>query len=108
MNQPICRLRTEKMRGWLAFGEHDYQHGFDRGRVVRHSVMVRLSITTNDVYRFIEDRTHTADAQGWIDSDALGGRLPVKDGRCNLFVDMGPANKQMRYRTCSRTASVGR
>ena len=39
-----------------------------------------------------------AGAYGWIQSDALGGRLPVEHGVFNLFVDTEPGVKLMLYR----------
>jgi cholesterol oxidase len=91
-------IYTEKIWGWFAFADRDSRMGFEHGRAAGSSIMFRLTITTDDVYRFIEDRNHTADAQGWIDSDALGGRLQVEHGTFNLFVDEGPASREMRYR----------
>jgi cholesterol oxidase len=61
--------------------------------------MFRLTIGTADLYRFMKDPHHFANASGWIKSDVLGGRrLPVECGTFNLFVDEGPASKQMLYR----------
>jgi cholesterol oxidase len=61
--------------------------------------MFRLTIAADDVHRFIEDPSHRSTASGWIKSDVLGGRrLRVKEGTFKLFVDEGPASKQMLYR----------
>ena len=37
-------------------------------------------------------------ANGWVQCDALGGRLPVQQGWFNLFVDVEPGVKHMLYR----------
>ena len=60
--------------------------------------MFRLTIATDDVYAFLADRTHLAVAQGYVQSDALGGRRTVETGAFNLFVDEGPRIRHMLYR----------
>jgi len=96
------------MRGWFAFGTSNYQAGFESGRAARSALMFRLTIAADDVHRFIEDPRHRSTASGWIKSDVLGGRrLPVECGTFNLFVDEGPASKQMLYRVFFSDA-VGR
>ena len=60
--------------------------------------MFHLTITADDIDRFIADPGHTARAEGWIESDQFGGKLPVADGVFNLFVATGsPGEKRMLY-----------
>jgi cholesterol oxidase len=89
---------TEEMKGWFSYGEREYQPGRDRGRADGSSLMFHLTIAVGDVHRFIADAEHTAQASGWIESDALGGRLPVEQGIFNLFVTHGPRGRRMLYR----------
>lgn len=89
---------TEEMKGFFDFGATDYEPGFEEGRLHGASIMFHLTITTEDVYRFIDDPRHVAAATGWVKSEVLGGRLPVDEGTFNLFVDDGPARKRMLYR----------
>lgn len=93
---------TEKMKGYCAFNETDYQRGFHRGRASGSAVMFQLTIETNDTYAFIADPNHVARATGYVQSDVLGGRLPVERGVFNLFVDAGVTNgessRHMLYR----------
>jgi predicted acylesterase/phospholipase RssA len=89
---------TETMRGFVAFGEDDPSRGLVRGRQSNTSLLVRLTIRVDDTHRFITEPDHAAVAEGWVESDAFGGRLPVEKGAFNLFVDNGdPKRKQMRY-----------
>ena len=44
------------------------------------------------------DPMRQAGAFGWVECDALGGRLPVEHGVFNLFVDTEPGVKHMLYR----------
>jgi cholesterol oxidase len=105
---PIYRLRfTEEMKGFFDFGATAYEPGFEEGRRRGGSIMFHLTITTEDVYRFIADPRHVAAAAGWVNSEVLGGRLPVDKGVFNLFVDDGPARKRMLYRLFFRDG-VGR
>ena len=91
---------TEEMKGYIKFGELDYDKGAREGREAGTSLMFHLTITIDGVNRFVTDPEHdTADVQGYIDCDALGGRLTVDDGIFNLFVDdQDPAVKRMLYR----------
>jgi cholesterol oxidase len=99
MSPPVYHVEwTEKMRGWFAFGERDYKTGSEHGRELGNALMFKLTIGTDDVYRFIDDPCHEASARGWIKSDVLGGRRCVKQGTFNLFVDTGLASKRMLYR----------
>lgn len=90
---------TEEMKGYVAFGEDDFDRGYRRGRTEGNYLMFRLTIATDDVERFIADPQHEAAATGYVDCDALGGRLPVEAGVFNLFVGAGEAGgRRMRYR----------
>ena len=89
---------TEEMKGWFTLGESDYTAGAAKGRADGTAVMFHLTISTDDVRRFIADRDHVASAAGWVGCDVLGGRLPVERGVFNLFVDEGPSDRHMLYR----------
>ncbi|MCT9929274.1 FAD-dependent oxidoreductase [Planotetraspora sp. A-T 1434] len=59
----------------------------------------RLTITADDVHRFLSEPEHQARAEGWIDAAICGGRRPVARGWFNLFVPGGaPGRREMRYR----------
>jgi cholesterol oxidase len=89
---------TEKMIGAFTFGETDYQAGYANGLTGGSGLMFRLTIATDDVDTFIADRDHLAVAQGYVQSDVLGGRRTVEAGAFNLFVDEGPRTRHMLYR----------
>ena len=90
---------TEEMKGFVTLGESDYDRGFDAGRDAGTAFMFHLTITVEDVDRFIADSQHTGRAEGWVESDAFGGRLAVSAGVFNLFVDQqSPGAKRMLYR----------
>jgi cholesterol oxidase len=100
---------TEEMKGWFAFGETDFQPGFDRGQAAGWAVMFHLTISTEDTYAFVADPETRASAAGWVQSEALGGRLPLERGVFNLFVDAGEKNgmpaRHMLYRLWFRDAA---
>jgi cholesterol oxidase len=91
---------TEEMKGFVAFGERDFDLGYRSGRESRTALMFHLTITAEDIDEFIENREHEAVAEGWVQCDALGGKLPVKRGAFNLFVDRegDRPSKRMLYR----------
>jgi cholesterol oxidase len=100
---------TEEMKGFFSFGEPDCRAGFDRGQRAGWGVMFHLTIGTEDTYAFIADPDHTAHAVGYVESDALGGRLPVERGIFNLFVSVGEEEgapvRHMLYRLWFRDAN---
>ena len=91
---------TEEMKGFVGLGESDYDSGLHAGKDAGTRLMVHLTIETDDVDRFVVDPQHQASVTGYIECDALGGRLAVEDGSTfNLFTDQGdPRDKQMLYR----------
>ncbi|WP_345802570.1 GMC family oxidoreductase [Microbacterium sp. AZCO] len=90
---------TEKMKGYIALGATDSMTGWHTGRRLGQRFMFRLTITAPDVERFVSSEDHTAVAEGYVESDVLGGQLPVQRGWANLFVDTAHARtREMRYR----------
>jgi cholesterol oxidase len=78
---------TEEMKGFVTVGEPDYNEGFQRGKEADRVARVHLSVAIADVDRFIADPSQEATVTGWVECEALGGRLPVERGIFNLFVD---------------------
>ncbi|TQS24555.1 GMC oxidoreductase [Microbispora sp. KK1-11] len=59
----------------------------------------RLTITIDDVDRFLTEPEHEARAEGWIEADLCGGRRPIARGSFNLFV---PGETAGQRRMCYR------
>jgi hypothetical protein len=89
---------TEEMLGHVTFGESDYARGAAPERDGAGALKFHLTIVVDDIERFGTDPTRRAGAHGYLDCDALGGRLPVEHGVFNLFVDTEPGVKRMLYR----------
>jgi len=89
---------TEEMLGHVTFGETEYDRGAEAGRDGAAALMFHLTIAVEDIERFAADPRMEARADGYVRSDALGGKLPVERGVFNLFVDSGPGVKRMLYR----------
>jgi cholesterol oxidase len=92
---------TEKMRGFITFGEDDYDRGYRQGKKADTKCMFHVTVHMEDVERFIADPQHEGSITGHVQCDALGGELPVSQGWFNLFVDAaegGKARKLMKYR----------
>src|SRR5436305_9435157 len=92
---------TETMRGFLTFGEDDYDKGFRQGKKSKTKCLFHLTSTMDDIERFVAEPAHQGSAAGYVECDALGGKLPVSQGWFNLFVDAdedGEERKLMKYR----------
>ena len=90
---------TEEMKGYITFGETDYDRGFRQGKQDDNFFMFHLTITAEDVTRFVSDRHHEAGAVGWVRCPSLGKDMVVEKGIFNLFTDeAGPLLKHMSYR----------
>lgn len=89
---------TEEMKGHVSFGERDHDRGAREGHESDTRLMFHLTIGVEDLDLFAADARRAAKAGGWVDCEALGGRLPVEDGLFNLLVDDGSGRKRMLYR----------
>jgi cholesterol oxidase len=77
---------TEEMKGFITLGATDAEEGEKQGKAEGNACMFHLTITTEDVERFLADAAHPGSTRGWIDCEVLGGRLAVDRGVFNLFV----------------------
>src|SRR5207244_9872129 len=66
---------TEEMKGYVTFGELDYDKGSRQGKESGTYIMFHLTITVDGVNRFITRPDHDAIPVGYIHADALGGKL---------------------------------
>lgn len=97
--QPTSLQFTEEMKGFITFGETDYQRGHDEGKQGGTSFMFHLTIKIEDIDRFVAEPQHEGRADGFIRCDPLGGQRPVEGGIFNLFVDTNEAKRKlMLYR----------
>jgi len=74
------------MKGFVTLGATDYEAGEKQGKADGTACNYHLTITTDDVERFVADPAHPGSIRGWVECDVLGGRLPVENGLFNLFV----------------------
>ena len=98
MTLPASVQFTEEMLGHVTFGESDFGRGAVADRDGSGALMFHLTIVVDDIERFSDDPTRQAGAHGYLECDALGGRLAVEHGVFNLFVDTEPGVKRMLYR----------
>ncbi|MBO2451027.1 GMC family oxidoreductase [Actinomadura barringtoniae] len=88
---------TEEMKGFVTYGVTDPRAGALSESKERMSF--RLTITADDVARFLDEPEHTARAEGWIDNAGCGGRRDVERGWFNLFAPGGAEERRlMKYR----------
>jgi hypothetical protein len=98
MNAGTVRF-TEEMKGHVSFGQEDFARGAREGRENDTPLMIHLTIEVEDLEKLAADAGRAAEATGWVECDALGGRLSVERGIFNLLVEEeDPEVKHMLYR----------
>ena len=96
---PTSVAFTEQMTGFFLLGAGDPRSAYEDARVRDERMMFELTITAPDIDEFVSGDEHEGTAAGYLDSDALGGRLPVERGWFNLFVQSGDLDERiMKYR----------
>lgn len=89
---------TEEMKGYVSFDPPaEYEEGFDQGRQAGDFFMFHLTIKVDDIDFFMLNPHETAQADGWVKCDRLGGELPVTDGIFHLFVEAGEPDENIRH-----------
>ena len=90
---------TEEMKGFVALDVDDPARGAELGRQLDQRLMFHLTITAEDVDRFVVDPLHLGTATGYVECDLLGGRQEVQRAWFNLFTqDDDPTRRKMLYR----------
>ncbi|XDD48883.1 alpha/beta hydrolase [Leptospira sp. WS92.C1] len=99
---PVSLEFTEEMKGYISSTPGvSFQEGYDIGKKDQNYFMFHLTIRIPDVDFFVYDPKESGEAIGWVDCQALGGRLQVSKGFFNCFVDVGKPSKivkNMKYR----------
>ncbi len=96
---PTSLSFTEEMKGFYADEVNSPEAGETAGQEAGQRLGFRLTITVDDVERFLEEPGHTARAEGWIDAAGCGGRCQIERGWFNLFSPGdAPDRRLMRYR----------
>ena len=86
-------------------GEVDCEAGWNKGQAVGRDLEFTLTITVDDLDRFIRDADHVARAEGVIRSSHYGGTCQVSQGKFNLFTQGADNIKHMNYELPFKTAS---
>ena len=91
---------AEELKGYLGFGETDFDRGSQRGKEEGTFVRLDLTLGVDDVDGFVAERSHAAsEVGGFVDCGRLGGQRPVEQGWFNLFLDEAdPTRTHMLYR----------
>lgn len=96
---PTSVAFTEQMKGFFLLGDGDPRSAAEDARVRDERMMFELTITARDIDAFVTGDAHEADASGYVESDALGGRQQVERGWFNLFVASERDDERlMKYR----------
>lgn len=90
---------TEEMKGFVSLDVTDPVAGARLGKYRWQRLMFHLTISVDDVDRFVAEAAHQGSAEGYVECDSLGGRLAVQRGWFNLFTSaQDPKARRMLYR----------
>jgi len=96
---PIAFQFTEEMKGFVTFGETNFEDGFRDGKESGDALMYHLVIRTEDTAEFVKNPKHESGATGYIKCDRLGGKRLVEKGVFNLLTDSADLDRKiMAYR----------
>jgi cholesterol oxidase len=90
---------TEWMKGYIGRGATDCDAGFIQGIEADTPFAHHVVIHMPDIDRFVDEPTHSAAMDGWVESPLFGGRRLVTGGMFNMLVGTTkPELKVMLYR----------
>ena len=102
---PVGMEFTEKMRGHVtknftaAANKADFKAAEASGKAADTPLIFRLTIVIDDLERFINDSSHEARVEGYVDSPLWGKRRLVEEGTFNLFRENAQQHtKRMFYK----------
>ncbi|WP_243074569.1 hypothetical protein [Microbacterium sp. SS28] len=94
--EPTSVRFTEQMKGFVTLDAADPRLAYDEARDGDEKFMFELTVEAADIDVFAADPTHAGTASGYVEADALGGRVPVDQGWVNLFTGTGDGSKDRR------------
>jgi cholesterol oxidase len=97
--EPVTIEFTERMRGFISFGEEDFDRGYVSGKTSRTHLNLDLVIRIADVEGFMADGRHAGTVTGEVRCAALGGRLAVERGTLTVLAETGErGERRLTYR----------
>ena len=76
-------------------------------RLPQEPLAFRLTITADDLERFLDEPEHSARAEGWIDAESIGGRRQIQRGWFNLFAPTGVPDRRLMWYRLQFDGAVG-
>ncbi|GHO51191.1 hypothetical protein [Ktedonospora formicarum] len=90
---------TETMKGFVNFSELDGGQAALQDVPRKMALLVHLTIEIDHIEQFTRSITHQAAISGYVECEALGGKLPIEKGIFQLFLaEVASANTRMWYR----------
>ena len=96
---------TETMSGFFTPGEANHEAGHQQGEASGNDLEFKITITVDDLDRFLLDPQHPAPAQGVVRSSYFGGTCLITRGEFNLFTTDQDDVRHMEYALEFKTAA---
>ena len=78
---------SELMKGYITLGDTEILSGYKNGLFAGTYIETQLTITSDDMKRFVSDPAHSALPSGLVKCPILGGDMAIEGGEFQLFVN---------------------
>src|SRR5437667_9839786 len=78
---------SELMMGYITLGDTEILSGYKNGLFAGTYIETQLTITSDDMKRFVSDPAHSALPSGLVKCPILGGDMAIEGGEFELFVN---------------------
>ena len=76
---------SEKMSGYFAEGEEDFEEGYKRGKEQNNTLLFEVTILIDSVSDFTKLSGHRARLEGTVSSKRFGEKISIRNGEFTLF-----------------------
>jgi cholesterol oxidase len=97
----------EVMQGYVSAGQTTFDDGFRKGEAAGSTLALHVTVTIDDLARFLQNPDHAGTLSGHVDCGLLGGVCPVSSGTFRLMPDTADRDRKVMYYQVYCTTPAG-